>query len=866
MSFEDFVGESMKFKFDSNLDYQLEAIDAVVSLFNGQNTESGLYTDKLIFPNQMNLNDERLLENLREIQKNNDIQISENLDGKDFSVEMETGTGKTYVYLRTIMELNKNYGFKKFIIIITSIAIKEGVLKTLEITKEHFKEIYNEPYRFYEYDSSKLGKIKQFARDNTLEIMVMTIDSFNKDTNIMNNIHDRLDGQKPIDLVSSTRPILILDEPQNMESPKNKEAIKKLNPLFNLRYSATHRNYYNLLYRLTPVDAYNKGLVKKIVVSSIIKDNDFNRAYIKCVDIKQDTRGIKAVLEVNKKYAQGLKKAKITVKHGDILQEKTNLPEYEDFDVTEIDLLDKFIIFRNGAKLTLGEDVGGDRRKLMKTQISKTIKEHFKKQQKMKPLGIKVLSLFFIDRVSNYMDEDGFIRKTFENEFERLKHEFEDFKMLNSKEVQGYYFSKYKPVNYMENDKEIFDKIMRDKEALLSFEEPIQFIFSHSALNEGWDNPNVFNICTLNETVSNIKKRQEIGRGVRLPVNQHGDRIKDTEFLLHVIANERYVDYVSTLQNEFIDEFGNKTKFVKPLNPRKRKTVKLKKGYELKPEFKELWAKISKKTKYCLNINTEKLIKECVEEINTIQPNSIKIMVEDVILSIESEEKISTSYVHMASEAVDDDFPIPNLVNRIANETNLTRKTVFRILSGIDNLNLIFTNPQEFILSSSKIINNKLKDLLVNGVKYIEIDDWWQVELFQNIVSYEERIVPVEKSIYDSIIFDSEPEKIFAQDLDELPFIKLFIKLPWWFIVRTPIGDYNPDWAIVIEVPDENGETKQRLYFVSETKFNTDIHNLRPSEQMKIAYATEHFKSIGTDYMLFEGKEDLINYFHSKID
>lgn len=853
----------MKFKFESDLNYQLDAINAVIDLFKGQQMNNELLpfiAENAVIPNKMDLSDNQLLDNLIDIQTNaENIQKSSQLEGNDFSIEMETGTGKTYVYLRTIMELNKNYGFKKFIIIVPSVAIREGVLKTLDITQDHFHQLYNIPYNFYEYDSSKLMRIGQFARNNNVEIMVMTLDSFNKDTNIMNQSNDKLFGQRPIDLVSNTRPILILDEPQNMESDKAKEAISRLKPLFKLRYSATHRKYYNLLYRLTPLDAYNNGLVKKIEVDSVVKENDFNSPYIRCLDIKADSKGIKCQLEVNKKQKSGFKVGKITVKNNDDLFKKTKAPEYEDLKITEISANHNYVRFSNGLQLKLGEDSFGDRQELMRVQIQQTIQEHFLKQEILKSKGIKVLSLFFIDKVANYQEADGFIRKTFEEEFEKIKVHFDEFKDLNVEDVHKGYFSTKKSDSGMEKDKEAFDLIMRDKERLLSFTEPTQFIFSHSALKEGWDNPNVFNICTLNQTVSNIKKRQEIGRGVRLPVDQDGDRIKDSNYnVLTVIANESYAEYVKQLQTEYIEEYGEDGLPPQPAERRMRKTIKLKKAFQLKPEFKELWDKISKKTRYSVDIHTDKLIEGCIEEINKINVETIKIKIEKVSVSMDAEEGIITHFVGEGSEELVKDFSIPNIIERISSETNLTKNTIHQIISGIDNLDLIFTNPQDFMNSVTLIIKAKLKDLLVNGIQYIELDQWWQMELFDNIETYENKCFDVDKSIYDAIKWDSQGERTFARQLDKRKDVKLFIKLPDWFKIQTPIGGYNPDWAVVVEANDQHGHLKEKLYLVRETKFFRDMNDIRDEEKMKIRCAEKHFDVIGVDFKAINDVKNLI--------
>jgi len=855
----------MKFKFDSNLDFQLEAIKSVVDLFKGQKNTTKSFSfiaENGIVPNELGISEKKLLGNLNAVQKENNIKEIEELQGMDFSVEMETGTGKTYVYLRSILELNKEYGFNKFIIIVPSVAIREGVLKTLEITKPHFKQIYdNISYNFCEYDSSKLSRVRQFSRNNNVEILVMTLDSFNKDKNIMNQNIDKLSGQKPIDLVSKTNPILILDEPQNMESEKAKEALKKLNPLLRLRYSATHKNYFNLIYRLTPVDAYQKGLVKKIEVLSVVKEDDFNSAYIKCIDIKADEKGITAKLELNQKQKSGYKIKTIKVKQGDDLEQKSKNPEYKDFIISGIHAGYNFVKFSNGLTVKKGEDLGGDKKELMRIQIRHTIEEHFRKQELLKPLKLKVLSLFFIDRVANYTEEEGFIRKTFIEEFEKIKEKFPKFKDLNVDEVHSGYFSNYKSDKGMERDKDTFDLIMKDKERLLSFEEPTQFIFSHSALREGWDNPNVFNICTLNETISEMKKRQEIGRGVRLPVNQTGERLTDLDFnILTVVANESYSDYVSKLQQEYVDDYGEVIAPPKPANARNRKVLKLKKGFKLNPEFKELWKRIGKKTRYSVEINTNGLIKNCIDEINKITINNIKIRVEKVFLSFEEGKGIKYQFVGDEAEEINKNFEIPNLIELISDETNLTRETIHSILSKVNNIDLIFKNPQEFTQSMSLIIKEKLKEFLMNGIKYIELKEFWKMELFEDMDAYEEYVVADynDKTIYDGTIWDSEGERDFAKELEESDKVKLFVKLPQWFVVETPVGEYNPDWAVVLEERDTQGKIREKLYLVRETKFVTNLDNLRPSEKHKIKCAEEHFKTIDVNFKTIKSFQEIV--------
>lgn len=849
----------MELKFDSNLGFQLEAINSIVNLFKGQTKSDKIFVDAII-PNSMTISENTIKENLAEIEKENGLKVSSKWEGMDFSVEMETGTGKTYVYLRTILELNLKYNFKKFIIVVPSVAIREGVLKSLEITKDHFAKLYaNISYNFYEYDSSKLSKIRQFARNNSLEIMVLTIDSFNKDTTIMNQPQEKLSGEKPIDLVRRTKPILILDEPQNMETEIRKNAIASLNPLFKLRYSATHRHYYNLVYRLTPFDAYNKNLVKRIEVLSVVKENDYNSLFIQCEDIVANAKGLYAVLRLNKKLKSGYKPTSIKISKEDSIEEKTGNPDYKDLRITKIDAQWGIIEFDNGLTLNKGQGTENGREAIMKIQIKQTIDEHFRKAALLKKHGIKVLSLFFIDRVANYIDSDGIIRKTFIEEFNQAKKSFPDYKDLDVKTVHNGYFSEYKSESGMESDKDAFDLIMRDKERLLSFSEPTQFIFTHSALREGWDNPNVFNICVLRELNTEISRRQTIGRGIRLPVNQGGERVLDQNInRLTVVASESYTDYCQKLQQEYVDD-GYTEIPPRPPNARNRKTVTLKKGFMLNPDFKELWSKISKKTKYAVNIDTENLIENATKSLDAINIKKIDVKIVRANVEMKDGQIRSPTISGEESQEIDLSLQIPNLIDTISGDTNLTRETIYRIITKSKNFNQIFNNPREYIDSTDKRIKASLTDYLVNGIKYLEVGKYWEMSLFQNLESYEEYIYPLtnDNSIYDGVIFDAEKEKTFAEKLNDDPRIKLFIKLPDWFIVETPLGTYNPDWAIVMEGQDISGKKKPKVYLIRETKFIESLDNLRPSERNKINCAKEHFKTINVDFDVVKSYDEL---------
>ncbi|MGL6119443.1 MAG: DEAD/DEAH box helicase family protein, partial [Fusobacteriaceae bacterium] len=594
----------MKIKFEDDLSYQLEAIQSITDIFSGQESNKTIFTVEKSVGSQITLGTvenelgigngfllfpEEILKNLNCIQVKNGLPQTKKLkkDDYNFSVEMETGTGKTYVYLRTIMELNKQYNFTKFIIVVPSIAIKEGVYKTLEITKDHFKGLYdNIPYDYFIYDSKKIDMIRNFAVNDTVQIMVINIDSFNKDSNVIKQERDQANGYRPIDYIQQCNPIVIMDEPQNMESDKAKDAIKDLNPICTLRYSATHKERYNSVFKLDSVDAYDKQLVKQIEVATVGVTSSTNTEYIKVTDIKANKTGITAKLELDVKSGAKVTRKEVTVKHGDILNEKTKRDIYEGYMVNEITFNEedpaKSFVDLGKVKLSLGQLNGGENPDIIKRlQIRKTIQEHLDKQKRLKYQGIKVLSLFFIDKVSNYRIYDaetgepkkGKYALMFEEEYYNLiqKPEYHDLGTLSSPLherpaiVHDGYFSMDKKKSksgkdYFEEkdtkgntnaDNDTFNKIMRDKERLLSFDEPLSFIFSHSALREGWDNPNVFQICTLNETTSEIKKRQEIGRGLRIAVNQHGERVRGFEVnTLTVMANESYEQFVESLQKE----------------------------------------------------------------------------------------------------------------------------------------------------------------------------------------------------------------------------------------------------------------------------------------------------------------------------
>lgn len=655
------MAKKFTFQFDSNQSYQLDAIASVVDLFQGvpyqeQQDMLSRTTEDIVanFPQDENLDEFLLLDNLRTVQqRNNDekkgseLEVSNDLYVDDgmvmevagydsvrvphFTVEMETGTGKTYVYLRTIHELHKRYGFTKFIIVVPSIAIFQGVVKTIQVTKDHFRQLYdNTEISYIDYDSNKISELKTFATSTVLTVLIMTIDSFNKASNNIYKHTEKILGEwKPYQYIQATRPILILDEAQNFESEKSKEALRTLKPLFALRYSATHREIPNLVYRLTPMDAFKNNLVKQIQVIGVSELDNLNEKMLKLVAVTKNP--ITAVVRAFALENGEKKEKEITLKQSDDLFKKTNNPDYEGFVVSEIRYGKKeeeqTISFENGNTLSVVDCVLS-KESIFRAMIERTIIEHMERQEELREIGVKVLSLFFIDRVKNYTSEDGIIKCLFDEAFERIKHRYEHFKHLSANKVREGYFAKKNPNDpdekavdtegknkeQREMEKKAFELIMKNKERLLSFDEPVSFIFAHSALKEGWDNPNVFQICTLNQTISTIKKRQEIGRGLRLAVDQTGKRVEDHAInILTVIANESYETFVSSLQQEYIED-----RTEAPPKPKKPEEGKAKRNDRLyhSADFRSFWNKLNKRMRYKLSIDTEKLIEECVERLN----------------------------------------------------------------------------------------------------------------------------------------------------------------------------------------------------------------------------------------------------------
>ena len=861
----------MILQFDPNQSFQLDAIKSIIDLFEGQPlcqseldftfSDTNLQFSETGVGNRIILSDEQILKNLQSVQKQDGIEpVSEKLDGMHFSVEMETGTGKTYVYLRTIYELNKNYGFKKFVIVVPSVAIREGVIKNLQITHEHFQNLYDKtPVNFEVYNSRKVSNLRSFASNNNIQILVINIDSFAKDENIINKQNDKLTGKKPIEFIQYTNPIVIVDEPQNMETPIRKKAIENLNYCCTLRYSATHTNYYNLVYSLNPVQAYDLGLVKHIEVDSVVSENDFNDAFISLEKVSSTSTRTSARIRIIQNTDKGVVKKAVSVKVGDDLYKVSNNREIykTGYIINEIDVSNECISLSNGDDIFVGESRGGITDELMKFQIEKTIEEHFKKERILQKKGIKVLSLFFIDRVANYRkyDESGNLLKGklaiwFEEIFNEYseKSAYTDLIPFSINEVHNGYFAQDKKGHFKDSqraaksqaDIDTFKLIMKEKEKLLDSNVPLRFIFSHSALREGWDNPNVFQICTLNETKSELKKRQEIGRGLRLSVNQNGERIFDNNInRLTVIANDSYEDFAKQLQKEIEDDCGVSFKG-RIKNKRDRVKVEYRKGFELDENFKEIWERIKYKTTYRVNYKSSDLIDKASNEIKEIPPIT-KTVLKSTKTAIKYDDK-GVDFDIKGSKKIylESEFSIPDVLNYIQNKTGLTRSTILQILRNSNRLQDVLVNPQLFMDFVAEKINNVLNDLIIDGIKYEKIGNKeYEMHLFDDKeieIYLDNRVFKVnnsKKTIYEELIpLDSNVEYEFAKECETRDDIEFYFKLPFWFHIKTPIGKYNPDWALI-----KKNETK--IYFVAETK--SEGQQLRKSETQKIKCGKAHF-------------------------
>jgi type III restriction enzyme len=986
----------MKIKFDEQ-SYQLDAIRSITEIFEGQPVKVSNFTvsmgeivgqevTALGIGNKLELSEKEVLENIQKVQMSNQLKKSTSIQDWNFTVEMETGTGKTYVYTRTIFELNKMYGFTKFIIVVPSVAIREGVYKSLQMTEEHFAEQYpGQHCHYFKYDSSKLEQVREYATSTNIEVMIINIDAFKKSfddpekenkANLIHRERDTMNGKKPIEFIQETNPIVIIDEPQSVDNTdKAKEAISSLNPMCKLRYSATHRETYNLMYKLDPVDAYEKKLVKKIEVLSVNSEEDFNDPYIKLLSVS-NKNGYKATVEIDEKKKNGtvarVKKEINPTSKNNLFFISGERDLYQGYIVEGIDCLpgNESIEFENGKVLNLGEAIGTiDDNLLKRYQIREAIRTHLDKELRLVHHGIKVLTLFFIDKVENYRVypkgkqwEKGKYALMFEEEYTNLIRQpkyrmlFEEDQYISNQkaeEVHNGYFSQDKQGNFKDSrvnkdgsirsnkdDESAFELIMKEKERLLSFETPLRFIFSHSALKEGWDNPNVFQICTLVDTKDPFTKRQKIGRGLRLPVNQEGQRIYNENInVLTVIANESYQEFAESLQKEMEEETGVKFGYIEEhafsaivkedgveigygasaeiysylieekminkqgmvenklkeaianddfevpeefahmkveieqvikraikklpvFNKKDEVRIKLNKEVLLSNEFRQLWDQIKYKSTYSVQLDSDKLKEKCISEIKKLPVfKARKVKRENAVLKIDQAGVTGEGQTMRVYEVLEEQRRLPDILRYLQEQTNLKRRTLVDILIGSKRLKDFEKNPQAFMEAIMKIINREKRKLIVDGIKYERIGDhaFYQQSLFehQELVGYmKANAVEVsnDKSIYNYIRYDSFGERTFAEKLNNDEDVKLFVKLPSAFKIDTPLGNYNPDWAVLIE--KEGSET---LYFVVETKGSMEQEELRLKEHGKILCGRKHFEAIQTkvSYKLTDRFESL---------
>lgn len=967
----------MKFQFNNDLPHQRRAWEATIALFKGQESCAVPFSmpqlGSLAFgsdtgtANRLQLDETDLLANLAEVQLHNGLKASTVCDKTSlhYTIEMETGTGKTYVYLRSIYELNKAYGLTKFIIVVPSVAIKEGVNKSIQMTKDHFGQLYqNTVCDAFVYDSANLEQVRNFAESSHIQIMIINIQAFSKSftdpskedkANIIHRSNDRLEGQRPIELIAKTSPVVIIDEPQSVDTTaKSNEAIKSLNPLFTLRYSATHKDKHLPIYKLDAVDAYQQKLVKQIAVLPVEAQNDHNRAYIRLLKVRNSKGAIEAEIEYDAFTQSGaIKREKKWLKQGADLYERTKRDIYEGYVLQDISAEpdNQWVSFQGREEfLSVGEAIGAvDDDALKRQQIAQTIEKHFERELVLSSKGIKVLSLFFIDKVANYRAYDdaghptaGKYARMFEEEYlkQAKRPKFQSlFKEVDvtthvGKVHNGYFSQDKKGVwkdtkDNTEDAGRAYELIMKEKEKLLDLNEPLRFIFSHSALREGWDNPNVFQICTLNESASTIKKRQEIGRGLRLAVDSTGNRVEDSNFTVNtltVITNESYTDFVEKLQREIEEEEGIKfgvvedhsfanilvpvagkepeylgqsrseaifdylrqqqlidtkgkvqdalrvalkngaltlpTEFqaqqpaieqvLKKLaggldvkDARKAQAISLKKEVLLSPEFADLWERIKYKTIYQVNFDVDRFVVACVQEMQfnmvIVKP---KFSVSLATVAIDVSGVAATVVQETTADYVAHYDSLPDVLTYLQNKTQLTRRTIARILQESGRLKDFTKNPQQFVEKTLEIIQRKKMHALVDGIKYEKIGDnaFYAQTLFESeeLKGYlEQNMLNVDKSVYTHIVYDSDTEYQFAKDLELNPDVKLYAKLPSWFKIETPLGSYNPDWAILVDK-----EGAQRLYFVIETKSSLFDEALRDAEKHKIKCGKAHFKAL----------------------
>ncbi len=862
-----------------DLAYQQEAIDTAVKIFSGQCfNASNQPTLAGVNANICSLNDEQINKNKAEILNKNALESdpAQLSNERQACIEMETGTGKTLVYIRTIYELHKAYGYTKFIILVPSIAIKEGIKNTLESFKTPLNSRYNKTIHSFEYHSKDLNQLKHFIQDNNPQIMLTTIQAFTAEDRILNQTQrdDSIDGMSYLEALGNTRPVIIMDEPQEgMDTELAQKRLATLNPLYIFRYSATHKRVINRLYRLTPADAYNAGMVKRIEVLTVAEKNDEATLKIELVEIQAKAgQNPKAKLKLWHNTASGFKlKDSRWLKVGDKLAKVTNNISYQDYTIERISkgLRDKsWVVESNGIKFKENQKQG-DIEGLFRIQLYWLIRTHFEKKEKLAPQGIKCLSLIFIDRVENYLGDKPLIKKLFAEEYEKVSKELgQKTNEQQIEAVQGYYFAQTGKGDYtdsenaMKKNKAIYDLILKEKQRLLSQDNEVEFIFSHSALGVGWDNPNIFNIATLNHSYSETKKRQELGRGLRICVNQKGERIYDPASyelddeinLLTVIPNETYETFALQYQSQIEDELGNKDEGARlRKNTRgtpETKTLTRNDSHYENPAFTDFWQKITQKTDYTVTFNEAEIIKQGIQKLNEMLIADYQAEVS--LTRITDMEGLQAEHQGSETESLRADFSAMDIIEVLSEQTSLSYRVVLNIVNGLTNFDQLIKNPPHYLQQASTILKRIELDEMYRATEYRLTGEQHEIQFKKQI----ETALPTEatpnKGIYDYVICDadSSPEHNFAYNADFDPQVLCFLKLPNDYKIDTPIGKYNPDFGVILQnkgLKDAKNTSTDDYWFVIETKSTNNLNDgtLREEEYARIKYAIKHFKALG---------------------
>lgn len=873
------------------LDYQETAINSITRVFEGNDKNNFDNACKNgIRSNYSNLTIEQATSNISTIVEENGINknIAEITEEQELTIEMETGTGKTLVYLKSIYELYKHYGFTKFIILVPSVAIRQGVINTLGSFKDQLENQYGFTPQYFEYSSKKLNYVTNFIEAQHPQIMIMTLASFNSEDKILNQAkREDLFANIPfIEAIGRTNPIIIMDEPQEgMDTENSINQIAKLNPLYKIRFSATHKVKKNLIYRLTPYDSYKQGLVKKIEVLTVTEKNDEATLKLELAETQNGKGDPKAKIRAWVQAKSGKIEFKNTkwLKVGDNLGAVTNNPSYLKYTVTRINksLRTKkwSVSFSNGTEI-FEKQAAGNIQNVWALQIEWLIIRHFTKKQHLAPKGIKCLSLLFIDKVANYVSDAPVIKNIFIEKYKEIYPEFNDGKMPSAEhinDIQGFYFAQTGKGEYtdseasMRKNKDVFDAILKDKVGLLNYGEEvankIEFIFSHSALGVGWDNPNIFNIATLNTSYSEIKKRQEIGRGLRISVNADGQRVYDQLNVaeedrinqLTVIPNESYETFVTQYQEEIKEVYGYSNAGAGMTHshkgkPQNKVTFKRNQSTVINEAFKRFWKALSKKTDYSIAFDEEALIARSIDALNTISIADYKVEVTSRTIGAITEEGIEDRFEGSESYMQKAKFSPLDIVEEISEETGLSYTSLYKIISGISNHDDFVKNPPKYIHQASSLIKNIELEEMVRGLDYHLTNENFPFDFedFVKNITDKDYVNTPNKGVFDKVLIDrgSSPERNFAIAADRDDEVVCFLKLPSYYKIPTPIGSYNPDFGLVMKRKSLKDGKESEFYFVIETKGTNDIHDkkaLKESELYKIQCALKHFKAIGVD-------------------